>query len=114
MAAAPDTLDAERFSSLGGTPLVLVDLAEPGAGRRVEGLQQTSAILCGVDAGGHRPPVDPQLFDLLLTTREAGFPAAQPCPWAVVSPTRLGARLGKIAETFGKPELCQGGVLTLS
>jgi len=97
--AAPDTLDAERFSSLGETPLVFVDLGEPGAARRVEALQRTPAIVCGVDAAGLRPPVEPELFDILLTTRETGFPAPPPCPWAVVSAARLGSRLATIAAT---------------
>jgi len=80
----PDTLEAERFSALGATPLVLIDLAIEDA----TPYARTQAVLVGVDWAGRCPAVDTAAYDCLLTTA-----LEAPTPWVSVAAERLGARL---------------------
>ncbi|MDO7842250.1 enoyl-CoA hydratase/isomerase family protein [Sphingomonas immobilis] len=78
--AAIDHLEAEAFSALGERPIVWIDLADAGAPARARALSRdTTAIVGGIDRAGAVPVVEPDAFDLLLTTR----PAA-PAPWVTV------------------------------
>ncbi len=67
----PDHLGADRYSAIGGEPVLLVDAATHRA--LPDAVQ---AVIIGCDAAGELPAVDPQLFDLLLT--RASDP---PQPW---------------------------------
>jgi hypothetical protein len=70
-----DHLDADRFSALGGQPLLAVEAA--GWQRPALPLQ---ALVIGLDEAGVLPAVDPADFDLLLTSA-----ANPPAPWAPIS-----------------------------
>ncbi|AYJ85067.1 enoyl-CoA hydratase/isomerase family protein (plasmid) [Sphingomonas paeninsulae] len=76
-----DHLDAEAFSALGSTPIVWIDVAEPGAAARAETLSRTTqAIIGGIDRGGECCRFDVGFYDLVLTSKVA--PAA---PWISVA-----------------------------
>lgn len=100
-----DLIGAEALSPLAGSPLVLLDAlsaeaARPGPGVRV-----------AVDRTGAVPPLDPAIFDALVTTR-----AAVPAPWVSVAPDQLDARLaaiGKTARTCPVATACLAQVLRL-
>jgi hypothetical protein len=83
----PDTLEAERFSALGSTPLVLIDLATQDAAPYA----RTQAVLVGVDWAGRCPTVDDDAYDCLLTTAQDA-----PRPWVGVGPGRLGGKLAAV------------------
>lgn len=85
-----DHLDAESFSALGSTPIVWIDVSEPGAVLRAEALtRSTQAIVGGIDGAGACPAIDPASYDLLLTTNPA--PSA---PWvSVADPKKASATI---------------------
>ncbi|MDB5714659.1 MAG: enoyl-CoA hydratase/isomerase family protein [Sphingomonadales bacterium] len=85
-----DHIDAERFSALGSTPIVWIDVAEPDAAARAEALtRSTQAIVGGVDRAGACPAIDPASYDVLLTTHPE-----PPAPWvSVPDPQKAAANI---------------------
>ncbi len=81
-----DTLEAERFSPLGDTPLMLVDLGARPA--RLSG----GAIAVGLDRAGRLPPVEGARFDVLLTTA-----AGAPAPWVSIPDDRWEAAVARLS-----------------
>ena len=79
-------IDAERWSPLGGFPLVLHEMPP------LDRLPASAAIQLLVDRAGIVPQVDPDCFDAMVTTA----PAA-PAPWVSVDPARLDAQLARIS-----------------
>jgi len=73
-----DHIDADRFSPL-DIPVLIME-----AGRHRSPGAPLQAILVGTDLMGALPPVDPEDFDLLLTTA----PVA-PLPWVSLSGSRF-------------------------
>lgn len=93
MAKAPhpgdiDVLTADRFSALGDTPVIIANL--PGWHLPQPSVQ---AVRIGVDAAGQLPPVDPGLFDVLVTTA-----AKAPAPWVSIEHDRLESHLSDLAQ----------------
>lgn len=88
-----DTLQAERFSALGDTPLVVIDLATQDA--RV--YARTRAVVIGVDMAGRCPEVDPALYDCLLT---CAVEAAR--PWVRVGSERMAGHILALQESVGR------------
>ncbi len=75
-----DHLEAEAFSALGASPIVWVDVHEPGAdGRARRFAGATQAVIGGLDRRGTCPPVDLASFDLLFTAHRD-----PPAPWVFV------------------------------
>lgn len=86
MTAPPsDLLGAEAFSPLAGSPLVLVERG---------GAVPPGGVIVAVDRAGDLPPLDPALFDAMVTVR----PGA-PAPWVSTSPERLDAQLAALLAT---------------
>lgn len=80
-----DLIGAEALSPLAGSPLVLVDALSAEAMRAGPGLR------VAVDHSGALPPLDPALFDAMVTTREQA-----PAPWASVAPDRIDGQLAAV------------------
>jgi len=80
-----DLLEADAFSPLSGSPLVLLAPGDP---------VPAGALAVLVDREGVLPPVDPACYDVLVTTR-----AAPPAPWVGVPPERLEAQLAAVCQT---------------
>jgi len=78
-----DTLGAERWSAIGGCPLIVTMAAAPtlppGAGPG-----ELDCIVVGIDAAGELPMVDESIFDALLTTA-----AHPPAPWVFLPQHRF-------------------------
>tara|TARA_R110000824_G_scaffold37553_6_gene115536 strand:- start:21350 stop:22342 length:993 start_codon:yes stop_codon:yes gene_type:complete len=72
-----DYLGADRFSALGGTPVLVVD-----AGKWQKPDSSIQAVIIGLDREGDLPSVSDQEYDLLLTTAKAA-----PMPWLSLNPT---------------------------
>ena len=86
MTAAPsDLIGAEAHSPLAGSPLVVL---APGA--RVP----PGAVAVAVDRAGELPPLDPALYDAMITCR-----ADAPEPWVSVAPERIDAQLEAVRAT---------------
>jgi hypothetical protein len=81
-----DLIAAEVYSPLNGSPIVFVDAVEP--------LIAEGAVLIALDRQGRLPPLDPGLYDAMMTTH----PDA-PWPWVSVDPARFDAQLGIIGQT---------------
>jgi hypothetical protein len=78
-------LFAARLAPPSDDPLSIVDLQQRGGGA------PTGAIRVGIDRAGALPAVDPDLFDVLVTTS----PRADR-PWSVLAPNRLDAALSVV------------------
>src|SRR5690606_39166977 len=74
-----DYLGADRFSALGGTPMLVVDAAN-----WIRPVHSLQAVIIGIDRGGDLPAVIEQEFDVLLTTYKAA-----PMPWVSLEPARF-------------------------
>ena len=86
MPSAPgDLIGAEAHSPLAGSPLVVL---APGA--RVP----PGAVVVVLDRAGELPPLDPALYDAMITCR----PDA-PAPWVSVAPERIDAQLEAVQAT---------------
>lgn len=83
-----DALSADRFSALGDTPVLVVDARTWACAA-----QDVQAVIIGVDHAGTVPPVDPALFDVLLTS-VSGAPAH----WVSVPPNRLKAHIAQLTD----------------
>ncbi|MEZ5708090.1 MAG: enoyl-CoA hydratase/isomerase family protein [Blastomonas sp.] len=85
----PDELDhfgIEALSPLGDRPVVVLDARKA----RLPQLEH-QAILIGLDSEGTLPPVDPEAWDILLTSRTDA-----PAPWLTCAdPTAEAARLAR-------------------
>jgi len=91
-----DPVDAERFSPLGSSPVIILDLADRGAESRARCLSSsTRAVVIGVDFAGSSPALDPQSFDCLISTA----PGA-PRPWVAVAPPFIKDRAARIAAAI--------------
>jgi Enoyl-CoA hydratase/isomerase len=91
-----DPVEAERFSPLGSSPLIVLDLADRGAESRARCLSSsTRAIIIGVDFAGSSPALDPQSFDCLISAA----PGA-PQPWVAVAPAFIKDRAAGIAAAI--------------
>jgi hypothetical protein len=88
-----DFYSADRFSAIGEVPVIVADLASWKAPSVA-----AQAVFIGVDWEGLVPPVDPAMFDVLLTCA----PAA-PAPWVVMPSRKLEEHttaLGSAVETW--------------
>lgn len=86
MSSAPsDLIGAEAHSPLDGSPLAVL---APGA--RVP----PGAVAVALDRAGELPPLDPALYDAMVTCR-----TDPPAPWVSVSPERLDAQLEAVRTT---------------
>jgi len=74
-----DYLGADRFSALGGTPMLVVDAAN-----WIRPVPSLQAVIIGIDREGDLPAVIEQEFDVLLTTYKAA-----PMPWVSLEPARF-------------------------
>ena len=83
-----DYLGADRFSALGGTPVLIVDAANWN--RPAPPMQ---AIVVGIDRERNLPTIDEQAFDLLLTAAESA-----PKPWISIEPAQLEDTVQRITE----------------
>ncbi len=84
----PNHLDADRFSVLGDTPLLLIDArdwAPPHA--------PIQSVIVGCDRAGALPDCDPAHFDLLLTTA-----LEAPSPWVSLAPPAFDTSCAMIKE----------------
>lgn len=79
-----DHIEAEAFSSIGETPVVVVDLSRAGLDAQLRSQGRLQAMSIGVDAAGALPAVDPDTFDVLITSRASAL-----APWVSISPPRL-------------------------
>lgn len=82
-------LELERFSPLGGEPLLVVDTSADANIYR-----GSQAIIVGVDREGALPALLADDFDILLTSA----PNA-PRPWISVSPSQLDAKIDTLHQT---------------
>jgi hypothetical protein len=82
-----DHLGADRFSALGDAPVLLV----PAAGGAP--VLPVQAVVIGLDEAGILPPVDPERFDLLLTSATVA-----PAPWVRVPPDRFASHTAMLAD----------------
>jgi hypothetical protein len=98
MADRLDHLERERFSSLGETPLVVLDASEDAARYR-----ETDALVAGVDRDGLLPGLDADAYDVLLTTA-----IKAPLPWVSVSASSLNAKLEGFADAVRAAPLAAG------
>lgn len=90
-------LDAEQWSALGASPLVVVELGDPvavAAARRLA--DRTKAIVLGLDRTGSCPPVEETLYDCLLTIAQD-----PPRPWVSVPTGRIDNALVRLTQTVG-------------
>lgn len=88
-------LDAEEWSSLGSSPLAIIDLSQAGADAAARHLAETSpALVLGVDRAGLCPSVDANHFDCLLTSADN-----PPGPWVSLSPKRIERTLAGLSQT---------------
>ncbi|MEH6757414.1 MAG: enoyl-CoA hydratase/isomerase family protein [Parasphingorhabdus sp.] len=108
-----DYLGSDRFSALGGKPVLVVEAASWH--RPASPIQ---AVVIGIDREGDLPTVSDQEFDVLLTT----FKAA-PKPWVSLDPTQFDDTVQRltgsvdanpIAATIGAQVLRLSSGLTLS
>lgn len=83
-----DYLDADRFSGVGDTPVLVVDAASwtpPTA--------DLHAVVIGIDRAGVLPDIDHGPFDILLTSM-----ADAPAPWVSVPQNRFEAHVEMLAK----------------
>jgi len=88
-----DFLSADRFSAMGDMPVIVADLSNWKAPAVA-----TQAVFIGVDWEGVVPPVDPTVFDILLTCASGA-----PAPWVVIPAGKLEehvAALGSAVEAW--------------
>ena len=91
-----DPVDAERFSPLGSSPVITLDLADRGAESRARCLSSsTRAVVIGVDFEGSSPAIDSQSFDCMISAA----PGA-PRPWVAVAPPFIKDRAAGIAAAI--------------
>ncbi|HEY9092514.1 enoyl-CoA hydratase/isomerase family protein [Parasphingorhabdus sp.] len=106
-------MGADRYSALGGTPVLVVDAADWY--RPASAIQ---AVIIGIDRAGDLPPVSEHEFDVLLTTAKAA-----PMPWVSIDPVQFdgavqlltaSANANPVAATIGAQVLRLGSSLALS
>lgn len=91
-------LDAEEWSALGASPLVIIDLQREDAAEVARRLADRSqAVIIGVDHPGVCPATDETAFDCLLTTK-----AGAPRPWVSIQPGRMNAALQGIKTNVAR------------
>ena len=83
-----DYLGADRFSALGGIPVLVVDAADWN--KPASPLQ---AVVVGIDREGDLPFVDKQAFDVLLTTSDEA-----PKPWVSIDPAQFDDMIQRLTE----------------
>lgn len=87
-----DHATAEAFGPLGDIPIVWIDCNAPGAEMLARRYRDgTRVIVAGIDRAGGCPSIDPDYFDLMLTSA-----AAAASPWVVVPAQRLDERMRTI------------------
>jgi len=84
-----DYLEADHFSALGGSPVLVVD-----AGSWTRPAAPAQAIIVGVDRKGDLPPANDLEFDVLLTTGRAA-----PRPWISIDPAQFDNTVQKLVES---------------
>ncbi|MFC4295818.1 enoyl-CoA hydratase/isomerase family protein [Novosphingobium tardum] len=83
-----DFLSTDRYSALGDCPVIVV----PAADWRAPA-SPVQAVVIGIDAAGTLPPIEPDCFDILLTSAsDAG------APWVCVPPDRIEEAADALAQ----------------
>lgn len=101
-----DHLESERFSPMGDTPVLVLELDQAGAIELARHHRsRTRAIIIGIDRSSSCPAVDLSLFDLLLSTR----PEADR-PWVAVMTDRLDRRIAEVRKAIDRAPIAAATV----